>query len=52
MGVAELSLDQRQPDPLVQQLNSMRVAELMCAKRRRNPSLDSCAMQLEPRGAR
>jgi hypothetical protein len=35
--VAELALDQRQRNPLVQKLNSMRVAELV----RRDPPTDS-----------
>ena len=49
--MAELALDQRQRDPFVQQLNGVRVAELM----RREPPPDSRperdAVQLDPRRA-
>ena len=41
VGVAELALDQRQGDPLVQQLDSVRMAELVRAKRRRTPASDA-----------
>jgi hypothetical protein len=36
--VPQLALDQRQRDPLTQQLDSMRMAELVGAKRRRTPA--------------
>ena len=50
--VAELALDQRQRDPLVQQLDGVRMAELMRREPPPDPGLDGRAMQLEPRGTR
>ena len=51
MRLAELALDQRQRDPLVQQLNGVRMAELM----RRHAPTDSClereVVKLDPRRA-
>ena len=51
MRVAELALDQRQRDPLVQQLHGVRMAELV----RRQPASDSClereVVKLGPRRA-
>jgi hypothetical protein len=51
MRVAELALDQRQRDPFVQQLDRVRVAQLV----RREPPPDSCLqrdlVELDPSGA-
>jgi len=51
MRVAELALDQRQRDAFVQQLDGVRMAQLV----RRHPSPDAChtreAVKLDPRRA-
>jgi hypothetical protein len=49
--VAELALDQRQRDPLVQQLDGVRVAELVRRKPPADPSLERKVVKLDPRGA-
>jgi hypothetical protein len=45
--VAELALDQRQRNPLVQQLHSVGVAELMRGYAPAHASLDRGAMELK-----
>jgi hypothetical protein len=47
----ELTLDQRQRDPLAQQLDSVRVAELMRSYAAADPGRDGGAMQLKAGGA-
>jgi hypothetical protein len=49
--VAELALDQRQRNPLVQQLHSVRMAQLMGGHPPAHPGVDRGAMQLEAGGA-
>ena len=49
--VAELALDQRQRDTLVQQLHSVRMAELVGGEPPAHACLERDAVQLEPRGA-
>jgi hypothetical protein len=49
--VAELALDQRQRDPLVQQLNCVGVAQLVRRHPPTDPCLDREVLELGPRGA-
>ncbi len=50
--MAELALDQRERDPLVQQLDRMRVAELMGCEPAPDPGPDRELAQLDAGGAR
>ena len=49
MRVAELALDQRQRDALVQQLNGVRMAQLMGREPPPHARLERDAVQLDPR---
>jgi hypothetical protein len=48
--LAELALDQRQRDPLVQQLHSVGMAELVRGQAPAHPGINRGAVQLKPRG--
>jgi hypothetical protein len=49
--VAELALDQRQRDPLVQQLHGVRMPELVRGQAPAHPGVNRRAVQLKPGGA-
>ena len=48
MRVPELALDQRQRDPFVQQLNGVRVAQLVRREPPPDPGLERYVMKLNP----